>query len=37
MAVLERVGPGERFCMGIWIGGLVPSAGLAADDGERVG
>src|SRR5262245_63675717 len=36
MAVLERVGPGQRLCVRIRISGLVPGAWLAPDDGERV-
>src|SRR5215831_13526634 len=36
MAVLESVGPGQRFRMCLRVSGLVPGAWLAADDGERI-
>ncbi len=34
--VFERVGPRQRIGMGTRVCSLVPSAGLAADDGERI-
>src|SRR5262245_42673972 len=37
MAVLERVRPGQRLCVRLRVGGLVPGAWLAPDDGERIG
>src|SRR5687768_18402625 len=37
VAVLQRLGPGKRFGMSLRICRLVPCAGLAAANGERVG
>src|SRR6476660_8349664 len=37
MAILERIGPGQRLCMRIRVSALVPGTRLAPDDGERIG